>query len=100
MHYQWIYNTYSIQEITKYHAIYKYYLYELKETILHSELVTRNVAVYLYVFTGSYRQSGGGLNINILRPRQDGRHFADDIFKCIFLNEMYEFCESFTEICS
>ena len=26
-------------------------------------------------------------NINTLRPRQIGRHFADDIFKCIFLNE-------------
>ena len=25
--------------------------------------------------------------INISRPRQDGRHFPDDIFKCIFLNE-------------
>ena len=25
--------------------------------------------------------------INSLRPRQNGRHFADDIFKCIFLNE-------------
>ena len=24
---------------------------------------------------------------NTLRPRQNGRHFADDIFKCIFLNE-------------
>ena len=23
---------------------------------------------------------------NILRPRQNGRHFADDIFKCISLN--------------
>ena len=27
--------------------------------------------------------------VNTLRPRQDGRHFADDIFKCIFLNEIY-----------
>ena len=27
------------------------------------------------------------LHINTLRPRQDGRHFADDIFKCIFLYE-------------
>ena len=26
-------------------------------------------------------------SINILKPRQNGRHFADDIFKCIFLNE-------------
>ena len=25
--------------------------------------------------------------INTLRPRQNGRHFAEDIFKCIFLNE-------------
>ena len=25
--------------------------------------------------------------INKLRPRQNGRRFADDVFKCIFLNE-------------
>ena len=25
--------------------------------------------------------------LNILRPRKNGRHFPDDIFKCIFLNE-------------
>ena len=25
--------------------------------------------------------------VNTLRPRQNGRHFADDIFQCIFLNE-------------
>ena len=27
------------------------------------------------------------LTFNILRPRQNCPHFADDIFKCIFLNE-------------
>ena len=26
-------------------------------------------------------------SVNTLRPRQDARHFPDDIFKCIFLNE-------------
>ena len=26
--------------------------------------------------------------LNTLRPRQNGCHFADDIFKCIFLNEI------------
>ena len=26
-------------------------------------------------------------DINTLRPRQNGRHFADDIFKRVFLNE-------------
>ena len=25
--------------------------------------------------------------VNTLRPRQNGRHFPDDIFRCIFLNE-------------
>ena len=25
--------------------------------------------------------------VNTLRPRQNGRHFAEDIFKCVFLNE-------------
>ena len=27
------------------------------------------------------------VGLNTLMPRQDGRHFPDDIFKCIFLNE-------------
>ena len=31
--------------------------------------------------------SCSNLGVNTLRPRQDGRHFPDDIFKCIFLNE-------------
>ena len=29
----------------------------------------------------------GPLWVNTLRPKQNGPHFADDIFKCIFLNE-------------
>ena len=28
---------------------------------------------------------------NTLRPRQNGRHFPDNIFKCIFLMKMFEF---------
>ena len=28
-----------------------------------------------------------GCCYHVLRPRQNGRHFADDIFKCIFMNE-------------
>ena len=31
--------------------------------------------------------SSGCNSFNSLRPRQNGRHFADDIFECIFLNE-------------
>ena len=29
--------------------------------------------------------------LNILRPKEDGRHFADDTFKCIFLMKTFEF---------
>ena len=32
-------------------------------------------------------EAGWLVDINTLRPKQDCRHFADDIFKCIFLNE-------------
>ena len=34
-----------------------------------------------------YHAVSAMLNINTLRPRQNGRHFADDLFKCIFMNE-------------
>ena len=37
---------------------------------------------------------------NTLRPRQNGSHFADDLFKCIFLNEnVWISIKHFTEIC-
>ena len=32
-------------------------------------------------------EAGVAVNVNPLRPRQDVRHFPDDIFKWIFLNE-------------
>ena len=34
-----------------------------------------------------WRHWGSLISINTLGPRQNGRHFPDDIFKCIFLNE-------------
>ena len=38
-------------------------------------------------FSEKYCQKITDFCVNTLRPRQNGRHFADDIFKCIFLNE-------------
>ena len=35
----------------------------------------------------AFIHDAGGKDVNTLRPRQNGRHFADAIFKCIFLNE-------------
>ena len=34
---------------------------------------------------------GDGLALNTLRPRQNGRNFPDDIFKCLFWMKMYKF---------
>ena len=34
-----------------------------------------------------YKRKTGYQHINTLWQEQNGRHFADDIFKCIFLNE-------------
>ena len=43
--------------------------------------------IYMYVCVYARRFQA----INTLRPRQNGRHFPDDISKWIFLNEMHEF---------
>ena len=43
-----------------------------------------DLAEWVYSLHG---QVHGLANIITLRPRQNGRHFADDVFKCIFLNE-------------
>ena len=37
--------------------------------------------------TGILKHGEPTRQLNTLRPRQSGRHFADDIFKCIFLIE-------------
>ena len=42
---------------------------------------------YIYLIMYVLRTKRTGCSINTLRPRQDGRHFADDIFMCNFFNE-------------
>ena len=39
--------------------------------------------LHFWIIDTSPRSQG----VNTLRPRQDGRHFADDIFICIFFHE-------------
>ena len=43
---------------------------------------------YMYDDTGTCKFTYL-FNLNTLRPRQNDRHFADSIFKCIFLNENF-----------
>ena len=51
-----------------------------------------------WIVTGRYSDSSPDVRRaltlrcnNTLKLRQDGHHFSEDIFKCIFLNEMYKF---------
>ena len=40
------------------------------------------------IFEGLWPFTSAGASLfNSLRPRQNGRHLPDDIFKCVFLNE-------------
>ena len=43
--------------------------------------------VYIYSIIYAYMIHVTPVFLNILRLRRDGRHFPDDIFECIFLNE-------------
>ena len=48
----------------------------------------------------SQQQVSAYNDINTLRPGQNGCHFADNIFKCIFLNMQENALKNFTEFCS
>ena len=39
------------------------------------------------------------ISINTLKPTQNGRHFADGILECIFLN-VWILMKNFSEVCS
>ena len=44
---------------------------------LHRTTCVKNIHI-VYIFSNS------------LRPRQNDRYFADDIFKCIYINEKFD----------
>ena len=52
--------------------------WNFNQTHTHTLITPRN----------AFRMQSFGPGFNTLRPRQDGRHFPDDMFKCIFLNEI------------
>ena len=58
----------------------------LNEAILRSDF-DKNEPDPEYKTTGISGPAGQVSKLNTLRPRQDGRHFPDDILKCIFLTE-------------
>ena len=53
-------------------------------TVSSSDYITSGIYLTLILYTASRILQ---ITINTLRPRQNCRHFADDILKCIFLNE-------------
>ena len=57
------------------------------ETTLQCNVVSHWRSTFTKWSLRRFWDLGGDFNINILRPRQNERHFADSIFKCILLNE-------------
>ena len=58
----------------------------------HKGPVTRKMVPFDEVImkplkSGTHFTKISHIQFNTLKPRQNGRHFADDTFKCIFLNE-------------
>ena len=60
------------------------FAYKVLKRWPHGTFLTPGV---LFGFCVPTRLNLQEISINTLRPRQYGRYFADDIFKCIFLNE-------------
>ena len=59
-------------------AVYKVNIYQVILMISKASEISHLTSVKLAMY---------GTHVNTLRPRQNGRLFADDIFKCLFLHE-------------
>ena len=70
----------SIAVCTKGDAPLALYGWKTAPVDLNFSVVISAHVWHLPIFTSGYQ-------LNTLRPRQNGRHFADDIFKSIFLNQ-------------
>ena len=57
-------------------------LVQTEVTPVHEKRGYVSIALAIWCYQNKEKWS-----INTMRPRQNGRHFADDIFKCIFLKE-------------
>ena len=44
-------------------------------------------SVITQIKTQVFTHNTNPISHNTLRPRQNGRHFAEDVFKCIFCNQ-------------
>ena len=73
----------SVDLSVRSNAIYTWVI--LQETLqpLINKISLETIDLYFY----KQNRPGWLIGFNTLRPRQNGRHFADDVLKCIFLNE-------------
>ena len=53
---------------------------------LHHCRFVCNIRLYKPLWRTVHGQTRDNAHVNTLRPKQNGRHFSEDIFKCIFLN--------------
>ena len=60
---------------------------ELVISLQHQEHIMGHYNLWLQLREYILAGNGERLYINTLTSKQNGRHFLDDIFKCIFLND-------------
>ena len=72
-------------------SIWQHFSDKFIDRLLQSPIIMKLMCFFFIIhdedFAGSESLINGQLTFNTLRPRQNGCHFADNIFKCIFLNE-------------
>ena len=86
------YNAMHLWMVTALLFIHFFHLYRISEKLTLSNVLANSWNTNLRIILWSYVHSNVlSLNaiklVNSLRLRKNGRHFPDDIFKCIFLNE-------------
>ena len=59
----------------------------MSHIFIYRVLITGKMQYLIWIQVWDLNQHKRCKVINTLRPRQNGRHFPDNIFKCIFLNE-------------
>ena len=61
--------------------------FSLTQTLKKLKSINKHQKDQFEIYHHTSREKLATLAFNTSRPEQNGRHFADDIFKCIFLNE-------------
>ena len=79
---------YSLIEAAEFDHIWMKLLIHSQTSMLHHWSLGMDSNFIPHIIMDVSTHIHAGIKLNTLRPRQDGRHFPGDIFKCIFLTNI------------